>query len=300
MTPTQLRAFHAVATTGSFTAAARMLHTSQPPITTHVRELEEHYGVELFHRHGRGAELTGTGAALLAIAQRIVTNQEEAVEFLKDVGRLESGQLRVGMVAPHHLIEAVAAFHDRYPGIGIEISQGNSAQLLDDLRHYRCDVVLVGSFVSLAEMHAVHHSSPEIVMLVHRDHPWAARGAIRLAELAEQPLIFREAGSNTQRALQEAADRAGVPLRRALTFTSREGLVAAVMRGLGVGPLPLDQFVAHELVRTVRIQDARVSVDAFLVCLSERRESRVIRKFMDLAGQQPVEPARSATDIGVR
>jgi aminoethylphosphonate catabolism LysR family transcriptional regulator len=292
MTPTQFRAFHAVATTGSFTAAARMLHTSQPPITTHVRELEEHYGVELFHRHGRGAELTAVGAELLAIANRIVAGQEEAVEFLRNVGGLRTGRLRVGMVAPHHLIEVIAAFHARYPGITIVVSQGNSAELLDGLRHYRSDLALVGRFDGLTEMHAIHHSSPEIVMLVHRDHPWATRGAVRLAELADQPLIFREAGSNTQRALQEAAERAGVALRPALTFASREGLVAAVMRGLGVGPLPIDQFVAYESLRTVRIQDVRVSVDAFLVCLQERRESRVIRAFMELAieKQQAARP----------
>lgn len=285
MTPTQLRAFHAVATTGSFTAAARMLHTSQPPITTHVRELEEAYGVELFHRHGRGAELTSAGSELLAISQRIVANQQEAVEFLKDVGRLKTGLLRVGMVSPHHLIQAIATFHERYPGVSIEVSQGNSAQLLDDLRHYRSDVALVGGYASLGEMHAVHHSSPEVVMLVHRDHPWAARGAVALAELAGQPLIFREAGSNTQRALQEAADRAGVTLRPALTFNSREGLVAAVMSGLGIGPLPLDQFVANERLRTLRISDVEVHVEAFLVCLGERRESRIVRAFLEVASQ---------------
>lgn len=283
MTPTQLRAFHAVATTGSFTAAARMLHTSQPPITTHVRELEEHYGVELFHRHGRGAELTATGAQLLGVAQRIVANQEEAVEFLKDVGKLQTGQLRLGAVAPQHVMDALVAFHLQHPGIRIEVSQGNSAQLLDDLVRYRIDLALVGSVVALEELHAVHHSSPEIVLLVNRHHHWAERGSIALAELEGEPMIFRESGSNTQRALLAAAALAQVPLTCALTFCSREGLVAAVMQGLGVGPLPLDQFMAHEELRVVHFADLQVSVDAFLVCLRERRDSRVISAFMKLA-----------------
>ena len=283
MTPTQLRAFHAVATTGSFTAAARMLHSSQPPLTTHVRELEDHYGVELFHRHGRGAELTAIGVQLLAVAQRIVSNQEEAVEFLKDAGKLQTGQLRLGAVAPQHVVRAVAAFHQQHPGIMIEVSQGNSAQLLDDLVRYRIDLALVGSVVAFDGVHAVHYSSPEIVLLVNRRHRWADRGSIALAELKDEPMIFRESGSNTQRALLEAAVLAEVPLTCALTFCSREGLVAAVMQGLGVGPLPLDQFMAHEDLRVVHFSDIRVSVDAFLVCLRERRDSRMISAFMKLA-----------------
>jgi len=50
---TQLRSFHAVAGTGGFTAASKVLHVGQPTITAQVRTLEEFYGVELFHRRGR-------------------------------------------------------------------------------------------------------------------------------------------------------------------------------------------------------------------------------------------------------
>ena len=55
---TQLRSFHAVAGTGGFTAASKVLHVGQPTITGQVRALEEFYGVELFHRRGRRVELT--------------------------------------------------------------------------------------------------------------------------------------------------------------------------------------------------------------------------------------------------
>ena len=47
---TQLRSFHAVATTGSFTGAAEKLHVSQPTVTTQIRNLESHYGVEFLFR----------------------------------------------------------------------------------------------------------------------------------------------------------------------------------------------------------------------------------------------------------
>lgn len=295
MTPTQLRAFHAVASTGSFTAAARALHTSQPPITTHVRELEEHYGVELFHRHGRGAELTAVGRKLLAVTQRVVANQQEAVELLKDAGRLKSGQLNLGAIAPYGITELLARFHAQYPQIGISVTPGNSSELLDGLRRYRFDVALVGQVASLEEFHTTCHTQPEIVLLVNRRHRWARRRGIRMRELAGEPLIFREEGSNTQRALQQAADTAGVALERALTYGSREGVVTLVMAGLGVAPIPEDQVIDHPELRVVRVEDVRISVDSYVACLAERAESRIVRAFIDVAEQLlPGLPAAAA------
>ena len=58
MTPAQARAFVAVASEGSFTAAARRLNVSQPTITSQVGLIEKLYNVELFHRQGRGVRLT--------------------------------------------------------------------------------------------------------------------------------------------------------------------------------------------------------------------------------------------------
>ena len=69
MLPTQLRTFYAVAREGSFTAAARVLHVSQPTLTSQIKKLEASYGIDLFRRHGRGVELTETGKQLLKIAK---------------------------------------------------------------------------------------------------------------------------------------------------------------------------------------------------------------------------------------
>src|ERR1700730_6977330 len=66
MTPTQARAFLAVAIEGSFTGAAKRLNVSQPSITTQVGLIERQYKVELFHRIGRGVRLTPAGTALLS------------------------------------------------------------------------------------------------------------------------------------------------------------------------------------------------------------------------------------------
>ena len=78
---TQLRSFHAVAIEGNFTVAARKLGRSQPTITAQVRELEQKYDVELFHRMGNKIELSPLGRTLLSITQRFFSVEEEATEL---------------------------------------------------------------------------------------------------------------------------------------------------------------------------------------------------------------------------
>lgn len=294
MTPMQLKSFHAVATTGSFTSAAKMLNISQPPVTTHVRQLEERYGVELFHRHSRGTELTQIGRELLAIAQRIVANQLEAVDYLKQAGNLATGVLRIGAVAEFHLARILQVFCSRYPGIYIDVSRGNSQELVDELRNYRSDLVLVGKTAPSDEFHSILYAQPRIKIIVHRQHRWAGRADISIRELQDEPMIFREPGSETQRVLEAAAKQAQVRLRHALLFRSREGMIAAVASGLGVAPLAEEQFADLESVRKLVVHDADLHTDVHVLCLQERQDARLIKAFMEIATSLSLDGPRAA------
>ena len=70
MNHAQIRAFHAVATEGSFTKAARALHVSQPAVTIQVKALEETFGVDLLNRRGQQVTLTELGISLLDVQWR--------------------------------------------------------------------------------------------------------------------------------------------------------------------------------------------------------------------------------------
>ena len=74
----ELRAFEATARTGSMSGAARLLGLSQPTISAHIASLEQRFGVELFHRRGRGVVLTEFGALLHEATHRIRRAEEEA------------------------------------------------------------------------------------------------------------------------------------------------------------------------------------------------------------------------------
>ena len=90
-----LRAFHAVATHGSFTRAAAALNVTQPTVSDQIKALESRYQVKLFERHSRRVEITELGQALFAITQRQFKLEADAEQLLATARGLAHGRLRV-------------------------------------------------------------------------------------------------------------------------------------------------------------------------------------------------------------
>jgi LysR family transcriptional regulator, low CO2-responsive transcriptional regulator len=277
---TKLRSFHAVATAGGFTAASKLLKVGQPTITSQVKALERHFRVELFHRRGRRVELTDAGKGLLAITQRMLSLEKEAVDFLNATAGLRSGHLKVAAVGPYHVTAMLAAFGARYPGIDFSVSVGNSRDTLKALLEFRADVAVLAHVEDDARFHAVPFSRHPVVVFVDTDHPWAKRRSIRLRELAGRDMILREQGSTTRRAFEEAIARAEVKIGRAIEIGSREAIWLAVARGMGIGVVSEVEFTPHPRLHTLRVSDAEIYTYAHVVCLAERRSAPLIAAFL--------------------
>src|SRR5690349_5231745 len=231
---TQLRSFHAVARAGGFTGAAKLLHISQPTVTTQVRFLEETYGIELFYRRGHRVTLTPLGEQLYEIAQKIFALENETVHLLEDSGELKSGLLRVGAVGPFHVTEMLARFNRRFPGVEVSVRVGNSETVLAALVDYQTDVAVLAQFTDDPRFHSVPYSRHPVVIFAPRSHRFASRRSIRIAELEGEPMIFREEGSTTRKALDDALRRAGVAPRVVMEIGSREAIREAVIMGVGI------------------------------------------------------------------
>jgi|KBSMisStaDraftv2_1062788.scaffolds.fasta_scaffold238251_2 aminoethylphosphonate catabolism LysR family transcriptional regulator len=275
-----LRSFVAVARHGGFTAGARALHVSQPTVTAQVRALEDTYAVELFRRRGRSVALTATGEALYGVAQRIFEQEEEALALLRNTGALRAGHLRVGAVGPYHVMEMLGAFRTRYPAIDLAISMGNSEQVVQGLLDRSTDVAVLAQYAPDARLHFVPFRSHRVVVFVRRDHRFARRRGIRLADLAREPLLVRERGSTTRKALDDALQAAGITPPVAMEIGSREAIREAVIQGLGVAGVSEVEFVPDPRLHVLGILDAVVETHAHVACLAERRNSRVVAAFL--------------------
>ena len=139
MNHAQLRAFNAVANESSFTKAARALGVSQPAVTIQIKALEESYGTALLLRRGHKVSLTELGLSLLDITRRIFSLEQEAEELLTEARHLRAGHLKVGADGPYFVMELLAAFIARYPGVRVTVAMGNSETVVRDLLDYRTD-----------------------------------------------------------------------------------------------------------------------------------------------------------------
>lgn len=115
-----LRHFLLIVEHGTFTAAARRAHLSQPALTASIHRLEEQLGARLLHRGRRGASLTAAGSALVPSARAALAALEEGRRAVLEVEELERGQVRIGAGATactYLLPPTLAAFRRAHPGV---------------------------------------------------------------------------------------------------------------------------------------------------------------------------------------
>ena len=137
-----VRAFLATAEHGSFSAAAKILGTTQPTVGRQVTELESQLKVTLFERIGRGLSLTPTG---LELVEHVRVMSDAALR----ISRIAAGQAlsldgpicisASELVAAYLLPKRIAKLHAKYPGIDIEVVASNTPQ---DLQRREADIAL--------------------------------------------------------------------------------------------------------------------------------------------------------------
>ncbi len=293
---TQLRSFHAVATEGGFTAASRLLNISQPTITTQVKNLENFFNVELFHRRGRQVELTDTGRELFAISRRIMGLEADAHDLLNAHGGFHAGTLRVGAVGPYHVTEMLSTFSALYPNITVSVAIGNSQRTVERLLDYSVDVAVLAHVEDDQRIFAMPLSRHPVIIFVNKEHAFAKRRGIRIKELAGRRFVLRERGSTTRLAFEQALSAAGVEINMVMEIGSREAAWLAVAKGIGIGVVSDIEFIPHKQLQPIKIVDADVYTTAHVNCLNERRNSHLIRAFIETA--QDVVSVRSGNIDG--
>jgi aminoethylphosphonate catabolism LysR family transcriptional regulator len=286
MNHAQLRAFHAVASEGSFTRAAETLHVTQPTLSGQVKALEERYGVKLFDRRGRRVYPTELGQTLLDLTRRLFSLEAEAEQILGAAKGLKRGHLRLAADAPFHVIGALSAFAKRYPGIRLSLTIGNSEEILDALVEHRADVAVLANIPEDPRVYAVPFRRDRLIAFVERDHPWAGRESVTLKELAGRRLVLREIGSTTRRLFETAMAARGLVLGEVLEVNSREAVRETVAAGLGIGVVSESEFGSDRRLVPLSIEAEELAMTEYVACLSERRDLSLVRAFLDILERQ--------------
>jgi LysR family transcriptional regulator, low CO2-responsive transcriptional regulator len=278
----QLRAFHAVATQGSFTKAAKVLHVTQPTLSDHVRALEKRYGVKLFKRQGRGVALTSLGRALLEITQRQRGLESEAEQLLSTAKGMLTGHLRIAADSPYLVVPLLGNFSITHPGVKLSMTFGSTGKVLQDLYDLKADIGVLSENNHDSRLDYRVYSKDRLIVFVQREHPWSKRRSIHLEELKEERLILREPGSITRSIFEQALQQKSIEPNVVMEADSREGVREAVAVGMGVGVVFESELGNDSRVHSLTVRDADLKVTEYIACLKETRPVPVVQAFYDL------------------
>ncbi len=239
MTLEQLRVFVAVAERQHVTRAAEALHIAQSAASASIAALEGRHGAKLFHRIGRGIELTEAGALFLAEARAVLARAGAAELVLSELGGLKRGTLAVQAsqtIASYWLPRHLVAFRRAHPGIDIRLAVGNTTQVAAAIHDGSAELGFVEGVVDDPALESRVVARDQLVIVVGLDHPWAGCGAVAPDRLPESDWVLREAGSGTRSVFETALEGFGLPrsrLRVVLELPSNESVRAAVEAGMG-------------------------------------------------------------------
>lgn len=287
MSYSQLRAFDAVARSGSFSRAAEMLGVTQPAVSLQVAALERAYRTDLLSRKGATISLTEDGDTLFALTRQMFGIEAEIEDFLGSSLKLQRGHLRFAADGPHLALDLLAAFRESHPGVTVELILGNATETWNALLQSAADIAMLANPPEDPRAAALPIAVQDMMLLVPRGHGFAKSREVALKDIAAEKVVFREHGSNTQRTLERALRKQRLHLSPVLTVGSREAMIEAVSRRIGVGFIFDREKNDDPRSIAVPIRELRGSNRNMLVYLKPRRRRRTVAALIELALRRP-------------
>lgn len=197
----RLLVFYTVAKRLNFTKAAAELYITQPAVTKHIRELENHFKTSLFERSGnKKIVLTPAGKTLLKYAEQLSGIYKELEFDMNSLVKQHSGTLRIGAsttVAQYVIPAILAQFHARYKDIKVNLISGNTEQVEDALLNKEIDIGFIEGITRNPQISYHPFIEDELVLVSSTANKQFKKDTIKPEELKNFPLLLREPGSGT-------------------------------------------------------------------------------------------------------
>jgi DNA-binding transcriptional LysR family regulator len=269
-----LETFAKAAELTSFTAAARALRITQAAVSQRIGALEKSLGARLFQRQGGRVLLTEAGRRLYDYAERILALHREARREVTGRESPPGGELVLGAssIPGEHLLPALlSGFGRKHPHVRVRASVSDSMRVLAEVERGEVSLGLVGRRADSPHLEFRFLARDRMVLIAPPGHPLTRAGPVGVKQLAEHPLVLREAGSGLRHCFEKSLERAGRSvgdLRVALELGSNEAIKEAVLRGLGVAVLSAcvaRKEIESGQLRAVEVSDLRCDRDIFVV-----------------------------------
>jgi DNA-binding transcriptional LysR family regulator len=294
----QLKAFVAIAESGTFTAGAVRVHVTQAAISMQIRQLETETHAQLFIRAPRRVILTEAGEKLLERAYTILREHDAALEELAALTGAHRGRLRIGsasaMVSADPLPQILKELRGTHAGVETSVGSGTSESLVKQVLAGELDAAFVSLPVEARGVQTELLSEDYLVAIASPRHPMAKQKIVSAYALAGEKLILGERGGNTRRLIDQFFAQAGVTLKVTMELSRLAAIKRMVEEDMGVGIVPLrsvqEEVRSGSLVRWW-IEGAQINWQLGVARLVGGYESPIHLKFLQLCREHFAQPA---------
>ena len=231
----QLEVFAEVLKRGSTTQASVMLALSQSAVSAALTDLEGQLGVQLFDRVGKRLVVNEHGRLLYPRALALLEQTTE----IEQLFRKDNGAIRVyasSTIGNYILPAMIARYRQDFPDLPLELSVGNSQDVINAVLDFRVDIGLIEGPCHSTEIISEPWLEDELVVFAAQSSP-LTKGPVTLEQLAASPWILRERGSGT-RELVDYLLLSHLPrFQMAMELGNSEAIKHAVRHGLGISCL---------------------------------------------------------------
>lgn len=312
----QLEVFLAVARTLSFSKASRLIHLSQPGLSSAVRKLEDAIGARLFDRNTRNVILTPAGAELLAVADDILNDFDFALTRVRDYLGGKRGRIAIAAspsLAAGFLPEVIATFQKTYPGIALQLYDTLSERCIDMVRSGKVDLALTPE--KRTDPNLAHRDlfRDHLILFCRHDHPLAERRTVTWRELAPFSHISVRRSSSVRGLVDAAFAKVNASLRPAFEVEHAATAIGLVTSGIGIAVLPHSVIKQANLGPVVyrRVIEPEIHRDICAISLKSRSLAPAAEAFIltcierqamlrSTPGQRPPAKVRAGRANGVQ
>jgi DNA-binding transcriptional LysR family regulator len=286
----QLNIFCKVVELKGFSNAGNAIHLSQPTISSHIKDLENHFECQLLDRLGKKAVPTKAGELLYHYARKLIALRDETEAAMAEFHGKIKGRLVIGgstIPGGYILPKCIGAFTTVFPEVTISLIIGDTDLIIQDVLSGSSEFGIVGAKTSNKNIYQEKLIEDEMRLIVTSDHKWAKEKHISPDLMFKEPFIVRERGSGTLKSIKLSLKEKGFSSEN-LNIIAELGSTEAVIQGIKnkVGISILSTIaVAEELkagtLKALTIKKLNLKRGFYLITHKQRSPSPLCNAFIN-------------------
>jgi DNA-binding transcriptional LysR family regulator len=263
---------------GAFAKAAKKLEITDGGVSHQMRALERYFGVKLFIKNVKRAELTEEGKIIFNMSKGVLDQLENTRRSIIHMKEIVTGSVKIAastIPGEHVIPRLINEYKEKYPNVELVVQISDSKTAFDKLRSGEADLAAVGTTILAPkdlEYETMQIAEERLVLIVAPNHELARKESISIKEIPSLPFISRERGSGTKAEIERFLGKSGLDISKLkirMELGSTGSIITAVSEGIGVSIISENAAKKAEKAQLIKILQ--------LIGIDHRRKLYLVR-----------------------